>query len=308
MTQISTTLKFEQGVSRLSIMQDRVSKTQLQLTEGKQVLKPSDAPDQSAQITRLKSAIDRQNSYIDTIGQLKDKLAQQETSLNGATDVLMRLKELTVQAANGTYGAADRKSIAIEVSQLRDQLLSLANTQDVNGNYIFSGTRNSQLAFASDANGRVVYQGDQTVTQTSISPQGAVESSRPGTRPFDKLVRTDETGKQTGVGFFEAIDDLIGGLNTNNIKTIQRSVGEVTTMQQGLSDNLAAVGAATNKLDNQKSIADENLLRMKSLLSDVEDIDMTKAVTQMQKDMLSLQAGQTAFAKIAELSLFNYLK
>lgn len=308
MSQISTTLKFEQAVSRLGITQDRVSKTQLQLTEGKQVLKPSDAPDKSAEITRLKSAIDRQKSYISTIGQVKDKLSQQETALNGATDVLARLKELTVQAANGTYGAADRKAIGIEVKELRDQLLSLANTQDVNGNYIFSGTRNGTLAFAADASGRVVYQGDQTVTQTGVADQNVVDSSRPGTRPFDKLVRTDDTGKQTAVGFFEAIDDLIAGLNTNETKTIQRSVGEVTTMQQGLSDSLAAVGAAGEKLDNQLAIADENLLRMKGLLSDAEDVDMTQAVSQMQKDMLSLQAGQTAFAKISELSLFNYIK
>ncbi len=308
MTQISTSLKFEQAVSRLSITQERLSKVQMQLTEGKQVLRPSDAPEKSAQITRLKSAIERQDSYIDTMKQVKDKLAQQETALNGATDVLVRLKELAVQGANDTYGAADRKSIAIEATELRDQLLSLANTQDVNGNYIFSGTRNAKLAFAADANGRVVYQGDQTVTRTGITEQSAVDSSRPGTRPFDKLVRTDDAGKQTGVGFFEAIDDLIGALNANDGETLRRSVGEMTSMQQSLSDNLAAVGASVNKLDNQQAVAEENLLRLKGLLSDSEDVDMTEAVTQMQKDMLSLQAGQTAFAKIAELTLFNYIK
>ena len=47
---------------------------------------------------------------------------------------------------------------------------------------------------------------------------------------------------------------------------------------------------------------------MKTLLSDEEDVDFTETITQMNKDMLSLQAGQTAFAKIAELSLFNYIR
>ena len=308
MTQISTSLKFEQAVSRLGTTQDRLSKAQLQLTEGKQVLKPSDAPDQSSQITRMKSAISRQTSYIDTIKQVKDKLTQQETAINGATDVLARLKELSVQAANDTYGAADRKSIAIEVKQLRDQLLSLANTQDINGSYIFSGTRNGKLSFASNDQGGVTYRGDQTVTTVGISEQGAVQSNRPGTQPFDKIVRTDDTGKQSGVGFFESIDDMINSLNKNDVKGIQRAVGEVTSMQHGLSDSLAAIGAAGERLDMQQSVADENLLRMKSLLSDVEDIDMTKAISQMQKDMLALQAGQTAFAKISELNLFNYIK
>ncbi len=308
MSQISTTLKFEQAISRLSLTQDRVSRTQMQLTEGKQVLKPSDAPDKSAQITRLKSAIDRQESYVDTIKLVRDKLGQQETALDGATEVMNRLKELTVQAANGTYGASDRKAIGIEIRELRDQLLSLANTQDVNGNFIFSGTRSSQLAFAADQSGRIVYQGDQTVTVAGIADQSSVDSTRPGTRPFDKLVRFDDTGKPYAVGFFSAIDDLVIALERNDVQSVQRAVTETTTMQQGLSDSLAAIGASGNKLENQQAIAEENLLRMKSLLSDAEDIDMTEAIAQMQKDMLSLQAGQTTFAKIAELSLFNYIR
>ncbi|NDC08089.1 MAG: hypothetical protein EBZ75_01915 [Oxalobacteraceae bacterium] len=104
------------------------------------------------------------------------------------------------------------------------------------------------------------------------------------------------------------MDDLITGLNTNNIKTVQRSVGEMATMQQGLSDSLASVGATDNKLENQQAIADEALLRMKTLLSDEEDVNFTETITQMNKDMLALQAGQTAFGKIAELSLFNYIR
>jgi flagellar hook-associated protein 3 FlgL len=85
-------------------------------------------------------------------------------------------------------------------------------------------------------------------------------------------------------------------------------VGEMATMQQGLSDSLASIGATDNKLENQQAIADENLLRMKTLLSDEEDVDFTETITQMNKDMLSLQAGQTAFAKISELNLFNYIR
>jgi flagellar hook-associated protein 3 FlgL len=135
MTQMSTTLKFDRAISQIGVTQDRVSKAQMQMTEGKQVLKPSDAPDKSSQITRLRSAIDRQESYVSTIKQVRDKLSQQESALKGATEVMYRLKELSVQAANDTYSAADRKSIAIEVKELRNQMLSLANTQDVNGNY-----------------------------------------------------------------------------------------------------------------------------------------------------------------------------
>ena len=91
-------------------------------------------------------------------------------------------------------------------------------------------------------------------------------------------------------------------------RSIQRAVGEVEQLQQGLSDSLASIGAAVNKADNQATLADENLLRMKSMLSQAEDTDYTEAITKMNKDMLALEAAQSSFAKISQLNLFDYIK
>ena len=306
--QISTNLMFDRAIAQMGVTQDRLSKTQTQLSTTKQINKPSDAPDQAATITRLKSAIDRQNAYVSTINSVKDKLSQQETAASNATDVLTRLKELTIQAANDTYSGVDRKSIDLEVRQLRDQLLSLANTQDVNGNFIFSGSRVGKQAFATDENGKLVYQGDQTVSATGVGDQSAVDINRSGTNPFDKIVRLDENNKKMAVGFFQVIDDLSAALQSNDSGGIKRAVGEMTTLQQGLSDSLASIGAATNKIDNQASLAEENVLLMKSTLSQVEDTDYTEAITKMNKDILALQAAQSSFAKIAQLNLFDYIK
>ena len=306
--QVSTSLMFDRAITQMGITQDRLSKTQTQLSTTKQINKPSDAPNQAATITRLKSAIDRQTSYVSTINSVKDKLSQQETASNNATDVLVRLKELTVQAANDTYSSVDRKSIDIEVRQLRDQLLSLANTQDVNGNFIFSGSRVGKQAFATNENGKLVYQGDQTVSFTGVGDQSSVDINRTGTNPFDKIIRDDGNNKKSAVGFFQVIDDLSAALQSNDATRIKRAVGEVQTLQQGLSDSLASIGAATNKIDNQAALAEENVLRMKSTLSQVEDTDYTKAITNMNKDMLALQAAQSSFAKIAQLNLFDYIK
>ncbi len=306
--EMSTNLYFDRAISQMGLTQDRLAKTQMQLSTTKQVIKPSDAPDDSATITRLKSAIERQNAYVDTINAVKDKLSQQETAANNASSILYRLKELTVQAANDTYSAADRKSIDVEIRQLRDQLLSLANTQDVNGNFIFSGSRVGKVAFATNQEGKLVYQGDQTVNAAGVGDQSMVDVNRAGTNPFDKLVRTDATGKKEPVGFFEVIDDLSSALQNNKPVDIQRAVGEVEQLQQGLSDSLASIGAAVNKADNQSTLADENLLRMKSMLSQAEDTDYTEAITKMNKDMLALEAAQSSFAKISQLNLFDYIK
>jgi len=306
--QMSTNLKFDRAIAQMGITQDRLAKTQMQLTTTKKINKASDAPDQSAQITRLKSAITRQENYVSTINQIKDKMSQQETTVDNASTILIRLKELTVQAANDTYGANDRKSIDIEVRQLRDQLLSLANTQDIDGNYIFSGTRVGKAAFDTDENGKLIYTGDQTVSIAGIADQSSVDTNRAGTRPFDKIVRPAEDGKPIPVGFFQVIDDLSAALRSNDGVNIRRAVGEVETLQQGLSDSLASIGASVNKLDNQVELAEENMLRMKSTLSQSEDTDYAEAITKMNKDMLALEAAQSSFAKISQLNLFDYIR
>ena len=56
-------------------------------------------------------------------------------------DVLTRIKELSIQAANGTLGPRDKELVAIEVEGLTPGLVVISKYQDVNDNYIFSGSR-----------------------------------------------------------------------------------------------------------------------------------------------------------------------
>jgi flagellar hook-associated protein 3 FlgL len=292
----------------MGLAQDRLGKTQLQLTNGKEVLKASDAPEKAATITRLNSVIARQESYLDTVRTVEDKLSQQETAATSASDVITRLKELAVKSANDSYSPQDRKYIDIEVRELRDQLLSLANTQDVNGNYIFSGSRVGNVAFAADANGRLMYQGDQTVSPAGVGDQREVATNRAGTNPFGRLIRVGTDGEPVPVGFFQVIEDLSAALQANNVSGLQRAVGEVGTLQDSMTESLAHIGASRNVLQSQTSLAEETLLRLKSTLSDAQDVDYSEAITRMNKDMLALEAAQSSFAKISQLNLFDYLR
>lgn len=306
--QISTNLMFDRAIAQMGTTQDRLAKTQQQLASSKEVLSPSDAPDKSATITRLESVIERQKSYGATMRATQDKLSGQETALKSATDVLARIKELTVQAANDTTGPEGRKLINIEVRELRDELLSLANSQDVNGNYIFSGSRVTKAAFASDASGKLTYQGDQTISAVAVGEQRNVDNNRTGTQAFGRIIRTNEDGSLQGVGFFQAIDDLSSALENNQMPGLQRAIGDINSMGLDMSESLASIGARMNTLDTQTALIDETVLRLKSTLSQVKDVDYTQAITKMNKDMLALEAAQSSFAKISQLSLFDYIR
>jgi flagellar hook-associated protein 3 FlgL len=122
-----------------------------------------------------------------------------------------------------------------------------------------------------------------------------------------RVVRT-EGGVSSGTGFFQSIDDLIKGVTNGNSSIMQRGLTEMDALHQGVVLAQAQSGTDMKVLEQQRSILDDTRLSLKTVLSSVEDLNMATAITQMQKQMLSLEAAQASFAKVSQLSLFNYLK
>ena len=305
---ISTSALFDRATQQMSTVQTSLAKTQAQLASGKQIVTASDAPDQAANIQRLQSIITRQDSYAATLGTVQTRLKDEESSMQSVSNLLLRVKEISVQAASASLAPTDRQALALEMGGLRDQMLSLANTQDSKGNYLFAGSRVNQPAFAPNAAGAVAYQGDQTRMTVSVGDQRSVQLNRSGTDAFVRVVRQDSTGAKTGIGFFQAIDDLTASIKNSDQAGMQRGIGEMDALQNGVSLSLAQVGTDMNVADAQTAVLDDTRLNLKSALSAVQDLDYASAITQMNKQMLSLEAAQSSFGKLSKLSLFDYIR
>ena len=305
---ISNQLLFDRGAQQMSVAQTKLAQSQAQLAQGKQIINPSDAPDKAAAIQRLNSVLSRQTSYQTSLDNVKTRLDGEETALSSASDLIIRLKEISVQAGNDTLGSENRQALATEMQALRDQLLSLANTQDSNGNYLFAGSKVGKPAFAMDATGYPAYQGDQTRMQVSIGDQRSIAVNRTGTDAFVSVARKDAQGNVKGVGFFQSIDELIAGIKNSDQKAMQQGIGETDKLLQGLSMAQAAVGSDQATLEHQTSVIDATTLNLKATLSSLQDLDYASAVTTMNQQMLSLEAAQSSFAKISQLNLFNFIK
>ena len=304
---ISTNYAFSVAVKQMQDVQAKITKTQSQLATGDLTANPSDNPDATASIQRLQTAITRQASYGKSLTQADSRLATQETSISGASDALIRIKELSIQASNDTLSPQDRSNISIEIRSLRDQLLSLANARDESGNYVFGGARTGSQPFATDASGRISYAGDQSQVSVAIGEQRQIAVGGVGSQIFSTVVRSVD-GEPVGVSFFQSLDDLSRAVKVGDTATIQRGLGEVDTMQEGISTGIAQIGSARNSIDEQKTIVDATNLRLQTTLSGIKDTDYTVAATDLQKQMLALQAAQSTFAQTAKMSLFDYIK
>jgi len=304
---VSTSMFFDNASKQLGSIQSSLAKTQTQLSTGKQINRPSDAPDKSSLITRLQSEMTRQASYQGNLNAVNVRLQAEDTALRNTSNVMYRFKELAVQAANDTLSTADRNTLSFEMIQLREQILSMANSQDSNGNYLFAGSRVAQQPFGEDAKGRVVYQGDQSRMLVPVGDNRQMNLNIPGSDVFVRLVRDDDKGNKIGVGFFQALSDMVDAVKNTDRPNIQRGIKELDRMQQGISDASAQLGTDMNVVDSQGGVLDEITLRLKTTLSDVQDLDYTEAITKMNKDQLALESAQSTFAKISKLSLFNYI-
>ena len=305
--QISTAFIFDRATTQMSNAMNALSKSQAQIATGKQILNPSDAPDQAAMMARIKATIARQDNYSKALDTVQARLDLESTTLSSASDVLVRIKELAVQVNNGSQGTVSRAAIATEMQGLREQLLSLANSRDTTGNYIFAGSKVSTPAFQADVTGAVSYQGDQTRMNIAVGDQRQLPLNRPGTNAFVRVVRTDSDGVSSGTGFFQAVDDLITAVKNNDKSVMQRGLTEMDALHSGVVLAQADSGTSMKVVEQQGIMLDDTKITLKTALSKVEDLDMATAITQMQKQMVSLEAAQASFAKISQLSLFKYI-
>lgn len=299
---ISTNLFFQRASQQLVGNQDRLAEVQLQLGTGKKINKASDAPEKASTLQRLRTVMAQQESYKGNLDKLTERLQNQDTALQNVSNMLSRLRELSIQYANGTLSADQRRIAAVEVRGIRDQIYSLANIKDSNGLGVFGGSRVSGQAFSEAG----VYQGDQTSTDVPVGDARVVSNRRSGTDVFIPVSR-GSGNSQTSVGFFKVIDDLAAGLEANRVGDVQRAIGEITQIHQGISMAQADVGSDLNVVQAQSNVLDEQILRLKGLESDLQDVDYAEAVTRMQKEMLGLQAAQSSFAQLSKMSLFNYI-
>lgn len=163
---ISTAHAFDAVVEQLQQRQSDLAETQLQLSSGKRVSRPSDDPAAAARAERMLAVQARNTASQRAVDASRNAMSLTDTALGSATDLVQQVRETLIQAGNASLSDADRQSLAATLTGLRSQLLTVANSSDGAGGYLFGGQGSSSPPF-SDAPGGVVFNG--TSGQNSVS-------------------------------------------------------------------------------------------------------------------------------------------
>jgi flagellar hook-associated protein 3 FlgL len=297
---ISTNTLYELGVSAIQQRTADLIKTQQQLASGRRILAPSDDPVGASQALQLTQSLNVTEQYKTNIAQGNSQLSLEESVLAGVTRVIQDVKVTAINAGNPTLSSANLQALATELSGRYQELLGLANSKDGQGQYMFAGFKGTTQPFT-QSSGAGVYAGDQGQRAVQISASRQVTVSDTGQDLFKPGV--------TGEDVFETLDDLITQLNSGSVTQTQLSTA-LTGFETALDNVLrvrSSVGARLRELESTDGTHEESALQYKTTISDLQDLDYTKAITDLTRTQTSLEAAQKSYVAVQQLSLFNYI-
>jgi flagellar hook-associated protein 3 FlgL len=298
---ISTSWHQQLGVNAMLDQQSKLSDIQMKLSSGKKYLTPSENTVAATSLIDLNQTIKENQQYQVNIGSARQRLSLEETSLRSSIDILQNIRELAVQGLNGSNNAENRKQIADKIDQLNKQLMGIANTQNANGEFIFSGYKTDQLTFTDLP---YAYHGDANARGIAIGPNRQVTDGDPGDAVFG-AVSAGPLTPGTIDNVFQAVAQLSSDLKANAPNTA--SLADVDKSMTRISTTVASVGSRLTALDSQENINADYILDHQKTASAIGDLDYAEALSKFNLQQVALQAAQQAFVKVQDLSLFKYL-
>ena len=397
---VSTMQVFEAGARNMMNSAAMLHRTQNQLSTGRRILTPADDPVAASQILLDMQAKSINFQHLDNQRNAHLQLALAENRLNSVVSSIQFIQEQLVAASNSIYSDDQRQFFANALQAELDFLISIANTTNASGNYLFSGFMGDTQPFQM-INGEILYHGDrgQRLFQVGPTQQIAISDSgydifmrnRTGNGVFETdigsnlgtgtissgsvlnrqawighaytieftsatvfVIRDNVTGAisppQTytsgeaitpisGISFaisgepqagdtftitpsthqsvFETVQNLVDvlsrGINsgTQTITEFQNGIRKGAENLNLILDNVAGVIASIGSRQNQlASLTDVSMdldLNFEQKISRLRDIDLAETISLFMTQELQLQAAQNSFARIASLSLLNFI-
>jgi flagellar hook-associated protein 3 FlgL len=272
----------------------KLGKYQQQLSTGKQITRASDSPGGTLAAMQLRTDARTFDQYGRNADDGMAWLGTIDSALTGTIDQVHRVRDLVISGmSSGSAGSVDgREAIAVEVDNIRQSLIGVANTKYLD-RPVFGGNTAGAQAYNSSG----VYIGDAGAVSRSVGDNTKVKVNATGPEAFG-------TGNAQLFDVLQSISDKLRTDPTTLSADLQRLDDSSTAIQTRLSD----VGARYGRIEYMKQASTDRLLSLKSQLSEVEDIDLPKTITDMQLQQAAYQASLAAAAKVVQPSLVDFLR
>jgi flagellar hook-associated protein 3 FlgL len=280
----------------LADTQQQQNTSSLDLATGTRINKPSDDPAGAAQMVINTAQSSQADTFLRSITSVTGLLQTADSTLNSVVTAMQRVISLGTEGANGTLSDSDRADVASELTGIKQQLLSLANTP-YQGEFIFSGTSTVQpfVADATSPSG-VTYNGNAGTNNVEVGQNYSLQINQAGSQLF-----TSAAGN-----VFQSISDLINALQTNN--NIGAAVSSVSNAYDHITGQRVFYGNALNQLQAQQNYLNSEKVDLATAADSISATDMAATSTAFTQSQIAIQADLAVMSRISQSSLFDYLK
>ena len=295
---VTDKLRWDVSKKKLSSLNEKISTLQEQISAQTKILRPSDDPVIYARSVQMTSEKNLNTQYKRNFNRLSAFAGTYETVFDGMKDLLSTAKQLAVTQSSDQMDAASRKTAAVQIEGMIENLVTLGNAK-VGNAYAFGGKKSDTVAFVLDETDySVTFNGSDDV------PEVYVDGSTK-----EKLGMSGKSAFYNGdtVSVFGALKELKEALEDNDGDAIRTAMGSIDKALDLTANNVAYIGTYSKTIETltTQNSAKGDLLT--TTMSDMTDADMIQLVTEFHMLSNAYEAASSSLSTIMKLSILNYL-
>lgn len=302
----STSAFYERSTQNLSSLRSQAEDLQNQISSNSKITRSSDDPLAASQLRSLARA--ELAGTIDTAATNRATvdLNLTDTALNQFAAYVTRAQELATQAASALLPPAQRSSIASELAQIHDGLVGLANARDSAGHALFGGDSPGDAYQIDAATGAAQYIGSGSAGQLSLGDGQTVGRSLTGP---EFLSFKDPAGNSTDLmTVIKSLSDALSSGGASTASTAQAALGSLSNGLDAITTAQTVVGSRLSWIDLSTERQQAMSEARTSQQQDIGAPELNSALARLQQLSTALEASQASFSKLANLSLFDFLR
>jgi flagellar hook-associated protein 3 FlgL len=303
---VATNTQSQYMLQQIMQAESNLNTTQAQVASGETASTYAGIGDQTAALQAAQSAVNRTTGYQAATQTALNQVNQQDTQLTQLSNLSNQLRQDITEAA----GQGDASGLMDQVSGIYNEIAGILNTQDSNGNYIYGGGNNSTppvsatditqlgaLSSASDA-----FTNGNTTTSVRTSDTTSVQVGQTASGIASSLISTIKSivDSNTSSAFGSTLTSAQSTFLDGAIQSATSAATDVNTAAAQNGDNYTQLNDA---LTTQQSMT----TMYKGFVSNIADVDMGQAVSNLSLDQTALQAATEVTAQLNQISLLNYL-
>ncbi|MCC0647997.1 MULTISPECIES: flagellar hook-associated protein FlgL [unclassified Clostridioides] len=300
--------------SYLNSLQDnlqRLDKVNRQVNTTKEINKLSDNPYKAIKILNSKSEIKTMETYIENCNDTGNWLETTDTALDQLGKLLSDVKKTLVASGDGAYSEDELKTLSNSTNEKMKEIANALNATH-EGKYIFSGsnTGTPPVQYVENADGSVSLKFNSGINLNKLQDSLSMNIAQG--------INVEYNVKLSSLGFDPTKTDPFEDLNNISRKLINPSDADIkdltTTCLSGVDklientvNTRSIYGTKANTVDAMKEKNDENLIQLKDILSQNEEIDYGEKLVQLKAAELTYQASLQTGGKLFNVSILDYI-